>query len=86
MLLLGAVVPNDHAPDVACAGLDYMTRTHVGWCRLVGGIGYEGQNLQIAMEVFWDVVGRGCRKGGCGEGGTIPYKQILKILLNQTKI
>ena len=27
------------------------------------GIRYEGQNLQIAMKVFWNVVGRGCKEG-----------------------
>ena len=46
-------------PDVARAGLGYMTRVCVGWCRVVRGIGYEGQNLQITMEVFSELGGKG---------------------------
>ena len=52
MLLLGAVEGNDDASCAACARLDYMMEARVGWCRVVKGIRYEGQNLQIAMELF----------------------------------
>ena len=64
MLLLAAVVGNDDA-SWRCMRSDahYMMEVCVGWCRVVRGIRYERQNLQIAMEVFgmwWErVVWRG---------------------------
>ena len=54
MLLLGAV-HNGDAPlllHAALARLNYVMEVHVEWFRVMRGIRYEGQNLQIAMKVF----------------------------------